>query len=143
MPSLAQLGCLLRLKHYFWLPRQLHIGSKTFFFVHKCISDLENNFEKLGNSLDVQTVSRTSVNFWVLKGYQLAFVIVPLLYKMWHMLTSYCKFIMPKGLKWSILCLCILIPYQDIHKKAWQYLKIFLMDSPGFVNFSNLTWLVF
>ena len=42
------------------------MGQKPF-FDHKCILDLENNFEKLGNSLDVQTVSRTIINFWVLR----------------------------------------------------------------------------
>ena len=41
-------------------------------------------------------------------------LIVPLLWILWQILISYCKFIMPKALKWGILHICTLVIYQDI-----------------------------
>ena len=73
----------------------------------------------------------------------IVFVIVPLLYKISHMLISYCKFIMPKALKWGILHICTFNFHQDIPKNAWKYLKIFFMNSPGFVNFSKTCFQAF
>ena len=32
----------------------------------------------------------------------------------------FCKFIMPKALKWDMLCLCISTFHWDIHKNAWK-----------------------
>ena len=46
----------------------------------------------------------------------LVFVICDFIKDFYHILTSYCKFTMTKALKWGIVCLCILIFQQDIHK---------------------------
>ena len=50
-------------------------------------------------------------------------LIVPLLWILWQILISYCKFILPKALKWGILHVCTMIIYQDIPKNKYRLLS--------------------
>ena len=52
-------------------------------------------------------------------------LLVPLSWILWQILISYCKFIMPKALKWGILHICTLVIYQDIPENQIQ-VTIFL-----------------
>ena len=47
-------------------------------------------------------------------------LVVPLSWILWQILISYCKFIMPKVLKWGILHICTLVTYQDIPKNKYS-----------------------
>ena len=48
--------------------------------------------------------------------FYLVFVICAFINFFYQIPISYCKFIMPKALKWDMLCLCTLIFQYDIHK---------------------------
>ena len=50
-------------------------------------------------------------------------LIVPLSWILWQILISYCKFIMPKALKWGILHICTLFIYQDIPNHKYNLFK--------------------
>ena len=50
-------------------------------------------------------------------------LIVPLLWILWQILISYCKFIMPNALKWGMLHICTLVIYQDIPNHKYKLLS--------------------
>ena len=47
-------------------------------------------------------------------------LIVPLLWILWQVSISYCKFLMPKALKWVILHICTLVIHPDILKNKYK-----------------------
>ena len=55
-------------------------------------------------------------------------LIVTLLWILWKILITYCKFIMAKVLKWGILHICTLIIYQDIFLKTNTSYNLFKWD---------------
>ena len=50
-------------------------------------------------------------------------LIVPLLWILWQISISYCKFLMPKALKWGILHICNLVIYQEMSKHKYKLLS--------------------
>ena len=50
-------------------------------------------------------------------------LIVTLLWIVWHILITYCKFIMPKALKWGILHIFTLVIYEVILKNKYKSLS--------------------
>ena len=78
------------------------------------------------------TINRTTHKLWLW-----------LYYRLWQILISYCKFIMPKPLKWDMLSLSISIFHWDIPKNEWKDLKIFLHEFTSFDNFACLEFLGF
>ena len=71
-----------------------------------------------------------------------------LLWIFWQILISYCKFLMPRPLKWGILGACIIILSQDIHKNAGRYLSWISGNWQNWQNwwiheklFSSILWI--
>ena len=65
-------------------------------------------------------------------------LIVPLLWILWQVSISYCKFLMLKALKWGILPICTLVIHQNILKNKYKLLRILLSGTDFTVHVSLL-----
>ena len=117
-----------RMNYPWYMVHFIYFRNKTFFVCQE---------RKLKFSATVWykvwcTLNRTTHKLWLW-----------LYYRLWQILISYCKFIMPKALKWDMLSLSISIFHWDIPKNEWKDLKIFLHEFTSFDNFAFFEFLCF